>query len=138
MRNEGSVTGWLRALEQGDEDAARRLWDRYSGELHQVAKRRMRRLARRDIVDEEDVVLSAFASVCMSARNGLLDKVANRDELWGLMIVATQRKVGQRVQYVTAGKRLAEQNADHEAVSYEVGSRLQRLADSAPIMALTF
>lgn len=42
----------------------------FDAEMRKVAKQRMRRLRNRDIVDEEDIVLSAFASFCLSARSG--------------------------------------------------------------------
>lgn len=132
MHSPGSVTRWLRALETGDEDAARHLWNRYSSEMHDVAHRRLRRLRRRDIVDAEDIVISSFASVCLAARNGLLSNVANRDQLWGLLIVATQRKVGHYAQYATAKKREASALIDVEEQLTQYGSRLERMVDTAP------
>lgn len=92
MDTNGSITNWLRAIEQGDDDAAHRLWDRYSKDMHKVALRRMKRLKQRDIVDEEDIVVSAFAAVCLAARKGQLAEVFNRTDLWGLMVVATLQK----------------------------------------------
>ena len=75
------------------EDAAHRLWERYSSEMEQVAKRRMRRLKRRDILDKEDFVVSAFAGLCLAARNGQLAGIANRDGLWAMLIVNTNPHV---------------------------------------------
>jgi hypothetical protein len=112
MNSKSSVTDWLRALEKGDDDAARRLWERYSGQMHDVARRRMRRLTRKDIVEEEDMVVSAFASLCLAARKGQLSGVKDRNGLWGLMIVATLRKVGQRSEYTQAAKRGAARPRD--------------------------
>ena len=77
MNTSGSVTNWLRLLEQGNDDAAKRLWDRYSSEMLKVARRRMHRLKQRDIVDEDDVVVSAFAAVCLAARKGQLKAALN-------------------------------------------------------------
>ena len=90
MKTVGAVTNWLRALEQGDEDAAHRLWERYSSEIEQVAKRRLKR---RDILDKEDFVVSAFAGLCLAARNGQLAGIANRNELWAMLIVITNPHV---------------------------------------------
>lgn len=132
MPSPGSVTSWLRAIEKGDHDAARHLWDRFSPELHQVAKRRMRRLRNRDIVDEEDIVLNAFASFCLSAREGKYQSVENRSELLGLLIVITLRKAGQRVQHATAAKRGQGQLADQDARKQAAGSGLQLLASDSP------
>lgn len=131
MDTNGSVTSWLRLLEQGDDDAAQRLWDRYSSEMHKVAQRRMHRLKQRDIVDEEDVVVGAFAAVCLAARKGQLQTVLNRTDLWGLMVVATLQKIGQRVQYTEAGKRQADKLIRQADGLDEFGSRLERVACDA-------
>ena len=132
MKTAGSVTTWLRALEAGDNDAAQQLWDRYSDAMHGVAKRRMRRQKRHDILDEEDFVVSAFASVCLAARNGRLAGIANRDELWGMLVVATNRKVGQRIQYTNAEKRASVSLLDQHVRNTEIGSRLERLIANSP------
>lgn len=132
MKTAGSVTTWLRALEVGDDDAAKKLWDRYSTSLHAVAKRRMRRLKQRDIVDEEDIVISAFADFCLAARSGRLEGIASRDELWGLLVVVTNRKVGQRIQYTSANKRASVSLVDQQVRNNEIGSRLERLVAASP------
>lgn len=126
------MTTWLRALENGDHDAARELWERYAAAMRGVAKRRLRRQKRHDIVDEEDIVVSAFAAVCLAARDGRLANIASRDELWGMLIVATQRKAGQRVQYVNAGKRAQISLLEQEVRDQEIGSRLERLTCESP------
>jgi hypothetical protein len=119
-------------MEQGEEDAAHRLWDRYSGDMLAVARRRMQRLKQRDIVDEDDIVISAFATVCLAARKGQLKSVLNRTDLWGLMVVATLQKIGQRVQYVDAGKRNSDLVLGQAEGLDEFGSRLERLVHDAP------
>lgn len=131
VKTAGSVTNWLRNLEQGDEDAAHRLWERYSAEMTGVAKRRMRRLKRHDIVDEEDIVVSAFAALCLAARNGQLAGIANRDELWAMMIVITNRNVGHREQYARASKRDAGSLLNQAERRDKFGSRLQRLVSDS-------
>lgn len=123
-----SVTDWLRALEQGRDDSAQKLWDRFSPEMHVLAKQRMRRLKNRVVVDEEDIVQNAFASFCLAARNGQYSTVANRNELWGLLVVITLRKVGQQGQYTAATKRGAGQLLDQAARREAVGSKLERIA----------
>lgn len=128
MTPPGSVTNWLRAIETGDNDAAQQLWNRYSAEMHGVAQRRMRRLKPKDILDEDDIVSGAFAAICLAARKGLLVKVGNRNELWGLMIVIIHRKVGQREEYVSAAKRDALQTVSQVDRLQDFGSRLERLA----------
>ena len=60
---EGSVTRWIGHLKQGSDDAARRLWERYFGQLVRLAHARLRDRPRA-AADEEDVALSAFDSFC--------------------------------------------------------------------------
>lgn len=122
----------MRALERGDEDAAHRLWERYSDEMHKVAQRRMRRLKRHDIVDEEDIVVSSFAGLCLAARNGQLAGIANRDELWAMMVVITNRQVGRRARYANATKRSPDMLLDQIERRDEFGSRLERLQSESP------
>lgn len=131
MDTNGSVTNWLRAMEEGDEDAAQQLWERYSGDMLGVARRRMRRLKQRDIVDEEDIVVSAFAAVCLAARKGQLASVLNRTDLWGLMVVSTLQKIGQRVQYSEAQKRQPDKLIRQADGLDEFGSRMERLVSDA-------
>lgn len=132
MKSAGSVTIWLHALEAGDEDAAHQLWERYRTEMYEVARRRMKRLKRHDVVDEEDIILSAFAAICLAARKGQLAGVSDRNELWALMFVAIQRKIGQREQYVGAAKRNVNQLLQQADRLDEFGSRLERLVSPSP------
>ncbi len=130
MMTAGSVTNLLRAIEQGDDDAAHQLWNRYESEMHGVAQRRMKRLKQRDILDEEDIVSSAFAGICLAARKGQLAKISNRGELWGLMIVAIHNKIGQREEYVGAAKRDADLLVSQADRLRDLGSNLERIVTS--------
>jgi DNA-directed RNA polymerase specialized sigma24 family protein len=46
----------------------------------------------RRAADEEDVALSAFESFCRGAEHGRFPKLHDRDNLWGLLVVITERK----------------------------------------------
>jgi DNA-directed RNA polymerase specialized sigma24 family protein len=92
----GSVTQWIDALRDGDRDAAQRLWERYFGRLVGLARRRLRSAHRR-AADEEDVALSAFESFCRGAEDGRFPRLADRDELWRLLVVITARKAGRLI-----------------------------------------
>ena len=43
--------------------------------------------------DEEDAALSAFDSLCAGLARGRFPQLADRDDLWRLMVVTTTRKV---------------------------------------------
>jgi DNA-directed RNA polymerase specialized sigma24 family protein len=88
-----SITGWLGDLKEGDQAAAQPLWERYFSKLVVVARAKLRRLTRTTAgEDEEDAALSAFNSFCAGAARGRFPQLADRDELWRLLVVITARK----------------------------------------------
>jgi DNA-directed RNA polymerase specialized sigma24 family protein len=86
-----SVTQWLESLKDGDPVAAQRLWQRYFEELIRLARARLRGAPRR-VADEEDAALSAFDSFCRGAARGRYPKLDDRQDLWRLLVVITERK----------------------------------------------
>src|SRR5438094_451722 len=86
MLSNGSVTGWLGQMRQGEPDAVQRLWERYFVRLVGLARQRLRDAPRR-AADEEDVALSAFDSFCRGAEAGRFPLLEDRDSLWRLLVV---------------------------------------------------
>jgi DNA-directed RNA polymerase specialized sigma24 family protein len=91
MSSDGSVTGWIGLLKQGDAAAAQQIWDVYFRRLVDLARARLRSAPRR-AADEEDVALSAFDSFCRGAARGRFPRLDDRDDLWQLLVVITVRK----------------------------------------------
>jgi DNA-directed RNA polymerase specialized sigma24 family protein len=91
MVPEDSVTFWLDQLQAGDKGAAQPLWERYFARLVGLARQRLLGV-RRTAVDEEDVALSAFNSFCLATEQGRFPDVRDRDDLWRLLVVLTDRK----------------------------------------------
>jgi DNA-directed RNA polymerase specialized sigma24 family protein len=91
MSSEGSVTNWIGQLQAGDPAAAQRLWERYFQRLVGLARKKLQD-APRGASDEEDVALSAFASFCRNATDGRFPQLADRDDLWRLLVTITARK----------------------------------------------
>jgi DNA-directed RNA polymerase specialized sigma24 family protein len=92
-REGGSITGWLGNLKEGDQAAAQPLWERYFSQLVEVARTKLRRMRGTTAdQDEEDAALSAFNSFCAGAARGRFPQLADRDELWRLLVVITARK----------------------------------------------
>ena len=89
--NPGSVTHWLNELKAGDADAAQPLWERYFDRLVRLARAKLRATRRTD-ADEEDAALSAFDSFCQGAACGCFPQLADRDDLWRLLVTITARK----------------------------------------------
>ncbi len=90
-RSPRSVTAWITDLKAGKEAAAQRLWERYCVRLGDLASRHLGGLPRR-AVDEEDVAQLAFANLCAGVQDGRFSKLTDRDDLWQLLVVITERK----------------------------------------------
>jgi RNA polymerase sigma factor (sigma-70 family) len=85
MREEPStVSEWLVQLKAGDEEAARKIWERHQREWVRQALRHLRGRSRR-AADEEDVALSAFANFCKRASAGGFPDLKDRAGLEALL-----------------------------------------------------
>jgi DNA-directed RNA polymerase specialized sigma24 family protein len=101
---ERSVTRWIESLKGGDADAAQELWRRYFAALVRLARPRLQG-ATRAVADEEDAALSAFDSFCRGAALGRYPRLNDRDDLWRLLVVITERKALDQVQRERRQKR---------------------------------
>jgi DNA-directed RNA polymerase specialized sigma24 family protein len=114
MSAPGSVTHWLDQLKAGDPAAAQPLWERYFERLVVQARRHLRSAPRR-LADEEDVALCAFDSFCRDARRGRFPRLADRDDLWRLLVVFTAQKARDLARRERARKRAGLRPAAGEA-----------------------
>lgn len=81
----------LRLLVAGDEDAATTIFERYAERLTRLARSRLAaRLATR--VDAEDIVMSAYRSFFVAARQGRFELERGGD-LWRLLVEVTLHKL---------------------------------------------
>ena len=87
----GSITQWLHQLKEGDSLAVQKIWERYYHRLVGLARKRLKDTPRR-AADEEDVVIMAFDSFCRGAENGRFPKLDDRDDLWQLLVMLTERR----------------------------------------------
>jgi DNA-directed RNA polymerase specialized sigma24 family protein len=92
MSSTGSVTHWIHQLKAGEQAAAQPLWEAYFQRLVHLARKKLSG-ARYPSVDEEDVALSALASFCRGAEHGRFPQLADRENLWRLLVTITARKV---------------------------------------------
>ena len=102
------ITEWVRALREKNHLAAAELWDSFHRRLETLAKRELAKLPAARSFDEQDVALSAFFTFCNQLQNGAFSKLANRDELWWLLIVITKRKAQDKTRHDHAVKRVGE------------------------------
>src|SRR6516162_5109920 len=97
-QDDGSVTRWIGGLKAGGDSAAQHLWERYFDRLVHLARARLRSARRAGAVaDEEDAALSAFDSFCRGAAAGRFPRLADRDDLWRLLVTLTARKAAEQV-----------------------------------------
>ena len=104
MSSSGSITAWIDRLQAGDRAAVQKLWQGYFQRLVTLARKRLR-AAPRGMADEEDVALSAFDSFCRGAEQGRFPQLADRDDLWRLLLVITERKAIDLINHEKAQKR---------------------------------
>jgi DNA-directed RNA polymerase specialized sigma24 family protein len=104
MSSSGSVTAWIDQLRAGDRAAAQRLWEGYFHRLVGLARQKLRK-APRGMADEEDVALSAFDSFIRGAEKGRFPQLTDRDDLWHLLLVITERKALDLVNHERREKR---------------------------------
>jgi DNA-directed RNA polymerase specialized sigma24 family protein len=102
----GSVSRWLGDLKAGDEAAVQPLWERYFSRLVRLARAKLRSSQGvSGAGDEEDAALSAFTSFCDGVARGRFPRLADRDDLWRLLVVITARKVGAQRRHEGRRKR---------------------------------
>jgi DNA-directed RNA polymerase specialized sigma24 family protein len=92
----GSITQWIGRLKAGNGAAAQQIWERYWTQLVSVARGKLRHSRRRE-ADEEDVALSAFDSFFQGAAAGRFPLLGDRNNLWALLIVITDRKASDQL-----------------------------------------
>ena len=113
-----SVTRWISDLRNGDRSAANRLWDFVQRQVCYVARAQVAQTSH-VVYDEEDVALSAFASLCEGFEAGRYGDIENRQQLWRLLAVITVNK---------ARKRAIHENRIRR------GGRVTRLVDGSDIL----
>lgn len=131
MSPESSVSTWIASLKQSDADAAQRLWDRYSIQLVELARRRLDRVPR-GFADEDDVAQSVFRNICCGAAAGRFGDIKNRDDLWWIILSITKRKIVDLKRRQMAKKRGGGQVLSESAIAGERSFSLDNLIGDDP------
>ncbi len=120
----------LARAEKNDEAAAKVLVERYMARLVALVRVRLaRRLARR--VDAEDIVLSAWRSFFVGARQGKWTATNDdADQLWPLLVTITLRKLSHEAERQQAQRRSAarEESLDEMAIFADDPTPLQAVS----------
>lgn len=111
-----SVTVWLNRLKGGDSLAAHKLWTMYLSRLVLRANKRLgnRRLR---LGDSDDVATIAFASFLKCVKEERFPRLDDRDDLWQVLMMLTDRKARDHLDLELAAKRGSGQLVGESAVS---------------------
>ena len=135
-----SEVSYIPLLREGDEEAARKLWDDYFPMLVRFARRRLVGIPKGDF-DEEDVASRALHSFCHGMAQGKYEgskyaELSNRRKLRNLLFTITARKVSERRKHCSAQKRGdGRVFCESEFHSLSDGGQLDNLAGSYPAPA---
>ena len=119
MSETASVTVWIHQLHAGNSLAAQKLWEGYFHRLVGLARGKLRSMPRRS-ADEEDVALSAFDSFFRGVERGRFPQLDDRDDLWQILLMITERKAIDLVQHEGREKRDWRRNQSVETPSGKV------------------
>ena len=92
MSKHENVSHWIELVKEGDSAAANHIWQHYFDRLVRSVRNRLNG-QNRAVSDEEDIVLSVFDSFYAAAENGRFPDLADRDDLWRLLLRMSARKV---------------------------------------------
>ncbi len=131
------VSLWIEQLAAADHEAASRLWAHFCQRLMDFARSRMSPSTRR-IYDEEDAAVSAFRSLCRGIEAQRFPEVADRNNLWALLVVITSRKISNRFRYEHQQRRDSNQTLSESMLQPSEGAGvglLQSLPSNEPTPA---
>ena len=103
-QNEHSVTHWIAALKQDHSMAGQRLWEKYVERLARLARKKLGGISRR-AVDEDDVVAEVFADFLQGVQERRFERLHDRNDLWQVLAMLTERKAIGVVRREKAAKR---------------------------------
>lgn len=104
MSNVASVSQWLEELKGNDPKAAEKLWIRYVEKVARLARRHF--VGRRGrVANEDDVIAEVFTDFLHGVRDGRFPRLSNRNDLWQLLVLLTERKAVDQLRRHSASKR---------------------------------
>jgi DNA-directed RNA polymerase specialized sigma24 family protein len=131
-----SITKLLQQLQAGDSAAARVIWQRYLTRLINLARSRLRGIPKRAF-DEEDVAVPAFDAFLRGVADGRFNKLDNRQDLWQVLAMLSERRAIGLVRHELAAKRGAgktrgESVFEHAGRSGSASPGLEQFVDPDP------
>ena len=98
----GSITGWMDSVRQGNDEAAKNIWDRWYDRLCARVSPHAGQLR---IHDNEDIATDAFAEFFRELKAGKFSSLRNRSEIWKLLATIAVRKSVASFRYEQAQRR---------------------------------
>ena len=126
MTEESSFDRLIERLRDGDEDAARQIFEQYARRLIGLARKHLDGAVRRK-VDPEDVVQSVFKSFFLRIGKGEYD-LGKKDDLWSLLVVITLHKCGHTVRDLRSHRRDNRREAAFQLTADDSAASWQALA----------
>lgn len=122
MQKPEDLSVWIDRLKNGDQQAARVIWETCFERLKQLAKSKLGMGPQRG-ADEEDIALSAMNSIMQRARAGKFPELDDRAALWRLLFTITVRKSVRHIRSMTTLKRSGEVDEAKLGVNHDAASR---------------
>ncbi len=128
MQTNSTLSTWLLRL-HGEQNnvAAEKLWDRIRPRVQDLSRRLLQRFNLPAIVDEDDVAISVFATLCSGLQAQQFPELRDSDSLWKLLVLMTVRKVNDHAKTHRAIKRGAGQ-----VLQDQPNNGLSQLLDDRP------
>lgn len=126
-----SITRLINQLREGDSQAADEIWRKYFCRLIPVAKSKLRE-SRDKSIDEEDILISVFDRFFDAAKSERFAKLDDRDDLWTILLMLTERKVTDTYRRSSAQKRDRHRVVLESEVPKIELDQLVELADAGP------
>jgi len=128
MASDESVTTWIGALKAEKEGAAQALYERYIRRLMGLARKKLGGVPRR-VSDEEDIAQVVMNSFFEGVRESRFPRLRDRDDLWQVLVMLTERKVVDQVRRQFSRKRRGEVGESALLFHQDVGSCMGGLND---------
>jgi DNA-directed RNA polymerase specialized sigma24 family protein len=100
----GSVTLWIQRLQGGDRDAFQQIWERFFQRMVRQVRAKLHGVSR-TAMDEEDVASVAFTSFFLAMESGRFPRIADRHDLWTVLMLIATRKVYDLIEHEQRIKR---------------------------------
>jgi RNA polymerase sigma-70 factor (ECF subfamily) len=123
MPQDPSFDDLMAQLRHGQNEAAARVFDRFAQRLITLARKQLDQHILQKM-DPEDVVQSVFRSFFARNATGQLGDFETWDNLWGLLVIMTQRKCGRRMDYFHAARRDVDREVSPEPPTDQSSSNL--------------